>query len=157
GADRAREQEMRAAGMRYLEIAQQGGGIHQSVRDLRSTPDAELLALAKKRLRKVASYGTTTVEIKSGYGLSLEDELRMLRIVRTLQDQIPVRIIPTWLGAHEIPLDFRGRDGGREDYITLLINEMLPAVVQEKLALFADVFCEPGVFTIEESRMILGA
>lgn len=154
---RYEEQEMRAAGVDYKEIARRGGGIHSSVRHLRASTDEELYASARWRLMRLASYGSTTVEVKSGYGLSVEDELRVLRIIARLQSELPMRIVPTWLGAHEIPLEFRERPNGRAEYLDLLINELLPLVANDRLAKFADVFCEPGVFTIQETRKILAA
>jgi len=157
GRARYREQEMRAAGVGYMEIAQQGGGIHSSVRDLRERDEDELYELAYARLQKLASYGTTTVEVKSGYGLSMRDELKSLRVIRRLQATMPLRLVPTWLGAHEIPLEYRDTAERRSEYVQLLLHEMLPAVVNERLAQFADVFCEPGVFTPEEARAILSA
>jgi imidazolonepropionase len=158
GRARYEEQEQRAAGLPYMEIARRGGGIHASVRDLRTRSADELFALALPRLRALASSGVTTVEVKSGYGLSLEDELKSLRVVRRLAEALPMRIVPTWLGAHEIPMEFRERgEAGRRDYIDLLVHEMLPVIARERLASFADVFCEPGVFTVAESREILSA
>jgi len=157
GRARYEEQEQRAAGADYLAIAAAGGGIHASVRDLRQRSEDDLAALAESRVRRLASYGTTTVEIKSGYGLSLDDELKMLRVAARLARTLPLRIVPTWLGAHEIPLDFRQRRDGRRAYIDLLVHEVLPRVAAERLAVFADVFCEPGVFTVAESREILEA
>jgi imidazolonepropionase len=158
GRARYEEQELRAAGIPYMEIAKRGGGIHASVRDLRARDEDELLALALPRLRALAASGVTTVEVKSGYGLSLDDELKTLRVVRRLVELLPMRIVPTWLGAHEIPLEFRAEgERGRRRYIDLLIHEMLPAVAAESLARFADVFCEPGVFTVDESREVLTA
>ena len=157
GRARYEEQELRAAGVSYLEIARRGGGIHASVRDLRTRSDDELFALAEPRLRALAASGVTTVEVKSGYGLSLDDEVRTLRVVRRLAAALPMRIVPTWLGAHEIPADHRDRPDGRREYLDLLINEMLPVIAREKLARFADVFCEPGVFTVAESRELLRA
>jgi imidazolonepropionase len=157
GRPRFEEQELRAAGFDYMEIARRGGGIHASVRDLRSRDENELAALACERLRVLASYGTTTVEVKSGYGLTLEDELKSLRAIATAAAALPMRIVPTWLGAHEIPLEYRGKPSGRRDYVRLLIDDMLPVVVGERLARFADVFCEPGVYTPDESRAILSA
>lgn len=157
GRARYDEQELRAAGAGYMEIAQKGGGIHSSVRDLRGRSEADLLDLARARLARVARYGATTVEIKSGYGLTLEDELKSLRVIARLREESSLRIVPTWLGAHEIPRDFRDRPGGREAYIDQLVFEQLPAVVREQLAVFADVFCEPGVFTLAETRAILEA
>ena len=97
----------------------------------------------------------TTAEVKSGYGLSLEHELETLRVARRLADSLPMRIVPTWLGAHEIPLEFRERAHGRREYLELLVHEMLPRVASDRLARFADVFCEPGVYTVEESRELL--
>jgi imidazolonepropionase len=157
GRARYEEQELRAAGVGYMEIARRGGGIHSSVRDLRARGEDELFALAEPRLRSLAASGVTTVEVKSGYGLSLEDELKTLRVVRRLASALPMRIRATWLGAHEIPLEFREREGGRRAYVDLLVHEMLPVVARERLADFADVFCEPGVFTVAESREVLTA
>jgi len=157
GRARYEEQELRATGVPYMEIARRGGGIHASVRDLRTRSEDELFALAEPRLRSLASSGVTTVEVKSGYGLSLDDEIKTLRVVRRLASALPMRIVPTWLGAHEIPLDYRERANGRREYLDLLIYEMLPIIAREHLARFADVFCEPGVFTVQESREILGA
>ena len=157
GRARYEEQELRATGVPYMEIARRGGGIHASVRDLRTRSEDDLFALAEPRLRALASSGVTTVEVKSGYGLSLNDEIKTLRVVRRLATALPMRIVPTWLGAHEIPVDYRERASGRREYLDLLILEMLPVIVREHLARFADVFCEPGVFTVEEAREILGA
>ena len=155
GRSRHEEQELRATGVPYMEIARRGGGIHASVRDLRMRSEDELYALAAPRLRSLAASGVTTVEVKSGYGLSLEDELKTLRVVQRLAAALPMRIVPTWLGAHEIPFDYRERANGRREYLNLLVHEMLPVVAREHLASFADVFCEPGVFTVDESRAIL--
>jgi imidazolonepropionase len=157
GRARYEEQELRATGVSYMDIARRGGGIHASVRDLRARNEDELFGLAKPRLAALAASGVTTVEVKSGYGLSLDDELKMLRVIRRLAGAMPMRIVPTWLGAHEIPLEYRDREGGRREYVDRLVHEMLPAVASERLARFADVFCEPGVFTVEESREILTA
>ena len=157
GRARFEEQELRATGVPYMEIARRGGGIHASVRDLRTRSEDELFALARPRLEALAASGVTTVEVKSGYGLSLDDELKTLRVVERLAATLPMRVVPTWLGAHEIPLDYRDRVNGRREYIELLIQEMLPAVAREGLASFADVFCEPGVFTVDESREVLRA
>ena len=157
GRARYEEQELRAAGLDYMEIARRGGGIHSSVRDLRTRTEDELFALALPRLRRLASYGTTTVEVKSGYGLTVEDELKTLRAVRRLGDVLPMRLVPTWLGAHEIPLEARARDGGRAEYLRSLVHDMLPRVVGDGLAAFADVFCEPGVYTVPEARELLAA
>jgi imidazolonepropionase len=157
GKPRFEEQELRGAGLGYMEIAKQGGGIHSSVRDLRTRSEDELFALAMPRVRRLAAHGTTTVELKSGYGLTLDDELKSLRVIRRLQAALPVRIVPTFLGAHEIPLEYRVKPRSREEYVALMVDEMIPRVAREKLALFADIFCEPGVYTLGESRKILGA
>jgi imidazolonepropionase len=155
GKPRFEEHEMRAAGYDYMEIAKQGGGIHASVRDFRGRSEDELYDLAVPRVQELASYGTTTLEIKSGYGLTVEDELKALRVIGRLADRLPIRIVATWLGAHEIPQDYRSSESRRGEFIDLLIKEMLPKVVEQGIARFADVFCEPGVFTLEETRRIL--
>ncbi|MFL5525534.1 MAG: imidazolonepropionase [Gemmatimonadaceae bacterium] len=157
GKPRFEEQELRATGADYMEIAKQGGGIHSSVRDFRERSEDELYELAVPRLRELASYGTTTLEIKSGYGLSVDDELKALRVIGRLAESQPMRIIATWLGAHEIPHEYRTSDDGRRAFLDLLIAELLPHVADQGIARFADVFCEPGVFTIDETRRILEA
>jgi len=157
GRPRYDEQEMRAAGLDYMEIARRGGGIHSSVRDLRARTEDALVDLARARLHRLASFGTTTIELKSGYGLTLDDELKTLRVIARLARELPLRIIPTFLGAHEIPLEHRGSEASREQYVSLLINEMIPVVADQGLARFADVFCEAGVYTVDESRRILSA
>ena len=155
GAARFADQELRATGVPYLEIAKRGGGIHASVRDLRATSNEQLVSLALLRIARLAAGGVTTLEIKSGYGLTVHDELRTLRVIRDLQEQLPMRIVPTCLGAHEIPLEYRDAPDGRTAWIVALEDELHPAVAREGLAVFADIFSEPGVFTIEESRRIL--
>jgi imidazolonepropionase len=157
GRPRFDEQEMRAAGLDYMEIARRGGGIHASVRDLRARSEDSLVQLARARLLKLASFGTTTIEVKSGYGLTVDDELKTLRVIARLARELPMRLIPTFLGAHEIPLEHRGSTAARQAYVDLLIHEMIPAVASQKLARFADVFCETGVYTVDESRAILTA
>jgi imidazolonepropionase len=157
GKPRFEEQELRASGLGYMEIAKQGGGIHSSVRDLRTRSEDDLFNLALPRIKRLAAHGTTTVELKSGYGLTLDDELKSLRVIQRLQRALPIRIVPTFLGAHEIPLEYRAKPSQRAEYIALIVDEMLPRVAKEKLATFADIFCEPGVYTLDESRKILGA
>jgi imidazolonepropionase len=157
GRPRADEQELRAAGLDYMEIARRGGGIHASVRDLRARSEDDLLALAIPRLQRLASYGTTTVEVKSGYGLTVEDELKTLHVIARVASIVQIRLVPTFLGAHEIPLEARATSDGRSNYISLLVHEMIPRVAQQELARFADVFCEPGAYTAAESRQILSA
>ncbi len=157
GRPRAEEQEMRASGLDYMEIARRGGGIHSSVRDLRARSEDELVSMAVPRLQRLASHGTTTVEVKSGYGLTLEDEIKTLRVIARVSSIVQVRLVPTFLGAHEVPLEARATADGRKNYISLLVHEMIPRVAEQGLARFADVFCEPGVYTVAESREILGA
>lgn len=157
GRPRFEEHEQRAAGLDYMEIARRGGGIHASVRDFRDRTEDELYNLAVPRLRELASYGTTTIEIKSGYGLTLEDELKALAVIGRLTEDMPLRIVGTWLGAHEIPHEYRSSDTRRAEFLDLLIRKMLPRVIAQGVARFADVFCEPGVFTIDETRRILDA
>ena len=155
GAPRAAEHELRASGVDYLEIARRGGGIHSSVRDVRARTEAELLGLARARVRRLASFGVGTIEVKSGYGLTLRDELKLLRVIRKLATELPIRLVPTFLGAHEVPLEHRETANRRREYIDVVIHEMIPQVAKQKLAIFADVFCETGVFTVAESREIL--
>lgn len=157
GRARYEEQELRAQGVPYLEIAKRGGGIHSSVRDLRERSNEELFALAVPRIARLAAGGVTTLEIKSGYGLSVHDELRTLRVIRDLAAALPLRIVPTCLGAHEVPFDRRDLPGGRESWIHDLTTELFPAVAAEGLATFADIFCEPGVFDLTETSTILGS
>ena len=157
GKPRFEEHELRAEGLDYMEIARRGGGIHASVRDLRDRSEGELYDLAVPRIRELASYGTTTIEIKSGYGLTVDDELKALAVIGRLAERMPVRIVGTWLGAHEIPQEYRSSDARRAEFLNLLIKKMLPQVVEQGVARFADVFCEPGVFTIDETRRILEA
>jgi imidazolonepropionase len=157
GKPRYEEHELRAEGFDYMEIAKRGGGIHASVRDFRERSAEELYDLAVPRILELASYGTTTLEIKSGYGLTLEDELKALAVIGRLAERMPMRIVATWLGAHEIPHEYRASDARRAEFIDLLMKKMLPSVVEQGVARFADVFCEPGVFTIDETRRILEA
>lgn len=150
----SREEEfaLKLAGVSYLEILRRGGGINTTVQHCRTASDQELLAQTRARLQTMLHHGTTTVEAKSGYGLSVEEELRHLRLINTLACEGPLDLIPTFLGAHAVPPEYRGR---QEEYVELVIEEMLPRVAAEKLALFCDVFCEEGVFSVEESRRIL--
>lgn len=152
--NRAGEFEERSKGATYQEIAARGGGIQSTVLVTRAASHDELLRSAAGHAEWFLRCGTTTVEGKSGYGLSLEDELKILRVIKDLNEHAPLRIIPTFLGAHDLPPEFRGR---REAYIRLLIDEMLPAVAEGKLAEYCDVFCEQSVFSIDESWKILSA
>jgi len=149
---RAREFEMRLLGHSYLEIAEKGGGILSSVKAFRAASNHTLETQALSRLNKMLQMGTTTVEIKSGYGLSVEDEIRALQVSNALREIHPMDIVPTFLGAHEIPEEFRH---DRKAYVRLITEEMIPEVSQKRLAEFCDVFCEKGVFTSEESEQIL--
>ena len=152
--DRREELRRRLAGATYAEIAAGGGGIVSTVRATRAASEDDLVAVTRPRLDEMLACGTTTCEIKSGYGLSLESELKLLRAVRRLSGEHPLDIVPTFLGAHEVPLEYRER---RDEYVRLVIEEMIPAVAAEGLARWCDVFCETGVFTPGESRRILNA
>lgn len=152
--NRADEFEQRAAGATYQEIAARGGGIRSTVRRTRAAAEEELLAAALRREEWFLRTGTTTVEAKSGYGLSVEDELKMLRVVRELNARGRLSYVPTFLGAHEVPDEYRGRGA---EYVELVVKEMLPRVAGEGLAEFCDVFCEERVFTVEESRRVLSS
>jgi len=154
GRWRADEYALRSRGVPYMEIAKQGGGINASVRDLRERSEDELVALTRDRLAAVLAYGTTTVEVKSGYGLTTEDELKMLRVIRRLDDELPLDLVPTFLGAHETPPEYRDR---KDDYVELVATEMIPEVARQGLARFCDVFMEPGVFDAAQTRRILEA
>ncbi|UCF79775.1 MAG: imidazolonepropionase [Candidatus Eiseniibacteriota bacterium] len=149
---RPQEFEARLQGSSYQEIAAQGGGIRSSVRAFRAATTEQLKETALERLDRMLELGSTTVEIKSGYGLSLDDELRALEVARELDGAHPVDVIPTFLGAHEIPEEFASR---RDEYVALVAEEMVPEVSRRELALFCDVFCEEGVFTVEESERVL--
>jgi len=151
---REMEFEARARGASYEAIAANGGGIRASVRMTRAASEADLTAAVALRLECLLAQGTTTVEAKSGYGLSLDEERKQLRAATRAGAASPVEVIPTFLGAHEVPDEFRSR---RADYVALLAGEMIPAVAREGLARFCDVFCDRGVFTVDESRTILEA
>jgi imidazolonepropionase len=154
GAWRAHEYELRSRGLSYMEIARQGGGINASVRDVRARSEDELLELSIPRAWDCLRSGTTTIEIKSGYGLRTSDELKLLHVIRRLREHVPINIVPTFLGAHEFPPEYRD---DRQAYVDLLINEMIPAVAEAQLAVFCDVFMEPGVFDAEQSQRIMEA
>jgi imidazolonepropionase len=152
GGNRLDDFERRARGETYEQIAEAGGGIWSTVEKTRAASEDELFKLAKKRTDWFLKCGTTTVEAKSGYGLTLEDELKILRVLRRLDSETALEIVPTFLGAHAVP-----RDTSPEKYVDLVINEMLPRVAKEKLAEFCDVFCERGYFDTQQSRKILSA
>ena len=141
-------------GLSYTDIAAKGGGILNSAKKLNATPEDELFNAAWKRLEEIAKQGTGAVEIKSGYGLSLEGELKMLRVIKRLKEKSPLKIKSTFLGAHAFPPEYREK---HEEYIQLLINEMLPIIAKEKLADYIDVFCEKGFFSPMEMESICKA
>ncbi len=154
GRWRPDEYELRCRGVPYLEIAARGGGILASVRDLRLRSEDELVELALARLGTMLAHGTTSAEVKSGYGLSTEHELKTLRAIRRLNRLQPVRLVATFLGAHDFPAEYREQ---RDRYVDLLVGESIPAVAEQKLARFCDVFMEPGVFDRAQSERVLRA
>jgi len=141
-------------GLSYEEIAKRGGGILNSARRLHEASEEQLIAEALPRLQEIIRYGTGAVEIKSGYGLSTEDELKMLRVIRRLKELTPLTLKATFLGAHAVPIEFKGNQAA---YVDLVINEMIPMVASEELADFIDVFCDKGFFTPDETERILMA
>lgn len=154
GGWRAQEFEMRLKGKSYLEIAQSGGGILSTVKETRRATEDELFEKSLALLTKISHSGVTTLECKSGYGLSVDDELKLLRVYRRLQETSPVLIVSTFLGAHTIPPEFAG---DRKSYIDLIIHKMIPSIADQKLATFCDVFVEKSAFTIDEAGAILKA
>jgi imidazolonepropionase len=154
GGNRANEFEMRCAGMTYQQISEQGGGIRSTVRETRAATEAELAEIGRKHAEWFLRGGTTTVEAKSGYGLSTAEELKILRAVRAVGETTPLRCVPTFLGAHEVPEEYRGDTPG---YAGLVIHQMLPEVARLGLAKYCDIFCEPKTFPVAEARRILAA
>jgi imidazolonepropionase len=146
------ELEMKIKGAGYMEILQRGGGILRTVRDTRAATKDELLRTCRERGNNLLLHGTTTVEAKSGYGLTLDDEIKSLQVIKELNDEGPLSLVPTFLGAHAVPPEFHGRV---PEYVTLLCEEWMPQIEKHQLAYFCDVFCEKGVFEIEDSRRIL--
>ena len=142
---------MRIQGKTYKEIAEAGGGIRSSVRNLRNASEEQLIESALPHLDNFIKHGTTTIEAKSGYGLTLQDELKSLRVIKKLNEIHDIDLVPTFLGAHEIPDEYRDK---KDQYIELICDEMIPAVVKDNLAEFSDIFCEKGVFEIDDSRTI---
>ncbi|WP_027366103.1 imidazolonepropionase [Desulfotruncus alcoholivorax] len=149
---REHELEMKIAGMGYLEILARGGGILDTVRATRAAGRDELVQTGRKYLDQMLAHGTTTAEAKSGYGLTVEDEIKTLEAIRELNAAHPVDLVATFLGAHAIPAEYKGDPDG---FVRLIIAEMLPRVTREGLAEFCDVFCEEGVFSVEQTRQIL--
>ena len=152
--NRADEYELRAGGATYAEISAGGGGIRSTVRRTRAASETDLLDAARRYRDWFLRGGTTTIEAKSGYGLSLESELKILGVIRRLGAEGKLRYVPTFLGAHEVPDEYRGRI---DDYVELVAREMLPRIAGERLAEYCDVFCEPNVFPIDQARAVLQA
>jgi len=141
-------------GLSYEEIAKRGGGILNSAKRMHEATEEELYDSALERIHEIISLGTGAVEIKSGYGLTVEDELKMLRVIKRLRETTPLKIKSSFLGAHAVPADYKGRQG---EYVDMVINEMIPMVAAEDLADYIDVFCDKGFFTVEETDRILNA
>jgi imidazolonepropionase len=154
GAPRLADHERRALGEDYRTIAERGGGILQSVKDARARPEEELVTLTRARVATLLAHGATTIEVKSGYGLDPATELKLLRVIRATAATALAALVPTFLGAHAVPPEFRTR---RADYVRLLCDDLIPTVARERLAVACDVFCEPGAFDGVEARAILGA
>jgi imidazolonepropionase len=153
--ERADEFEMRVAGASYMEIMVAGGGIMNTVRQTRQASADELVAQTSSRLVQMLAHGTTTIEIKSGYGLNSRDERKQLEAIRRMQAKSPLTLVPTFLGAHAVPAEYHGRT---DEYVDLVVGEMLPAVAGlEHPPAFCDVFCEDGAFSLEQSRRVLEA
>ena len=151
---REHEWEDKIRGLSYAEVARRGGGILNSADLLHQTSEDELFRQAMERMREIMDKGTGCVEIKSGYGLNTADELKILRVIRRIKEHVPIRVVSTFLGAHAVARDYTGRQA---DYVSMVINEMLPEVAKEKLADFVDVFCDKGFFTPDETDRILTA
>lgn len=151
--DGARENELslKVRGVSYSEIARRGGGIHKTVRRTREASKKELFKQAKARLDEMLRHGTTTIEAKSGYGLNVEEEIKILKVIKELDEKHPIDIIPTFLGAHEIPKEHEDEP---EEYINEVIEEMIPKVAKENLAKYCDAFVEKGVFSVDQGRRI---
>jgi imidazolonepropionase len=152
--NRLEDFESRARGETYEQIAKRGGGIQTTVQATRAATEEDLFAFAKKRASWFLHNGTTTIEAKSGYGLTLKDELKILRVLRRVGAETPLQTVPTFLGAHAFPPEFRDNHDG---YISLIIDKMLPAIGQEKLAEYCDIFCEQNYFDVDNSRRVLTA
>lgn len=151
---RESEFEQRVAGTSYLEILKRGGGILSSVKAVAQASVDDLFSMTRKHALRAMALGTTTLEIKSGYGLTTENELKMLEAIGRVARDVPLDVVATFLGAHAIPVEFKDR---ADDYITLVIDEMLPAVKAQGIANVCDIFCEQGVFNIEQGRLLLQA
>lgn len=152
GGYRAEEFSWRLAGQSYMEIMEKGGGIINSVRDTKAASEEELFDSGMKRLDSMMGFGVTTVEGKSGYGLDYDTELKQLRVMKELNKCHPIDLVPTFLGAHAVPPEYKGREG---EFVDWMLKDVIPEVVKENLAEFCDVFCEKNVFEIEDSRKLL--
>ncbi|HOO62323.1 MAG TPA: imidazolonepropionase [Synergistaceae bacterium] len=149
---RETEFSMRLSGVPYLEILEKGGGILSSVRSLREMDSANLFEATKNRVLSALSLGTTTIEIKTGYGLDMQNELKMLEVIQRIRGETPLDVAITFMGAHAVPSEYKGRE---DLFVNYLVEEMLPAIAERGIADFCDVFCEKGVFSIDQSRRIL--
>jgi imidazolonepropionase len=156
-ASRAEEYELKIQGASYEEIARKGGGILNSAKKLRAATVDALKGRARAALEEFSSHGTTTIEAKSGYGLNLASELKILNLQQELRGEQPLELVSTFLGAHTVPEEFRGKPDGAEKYVDLLIEQMLPEVASLRLAEFCDVFCERGAFTRAQAKRVLSA
>ncbi|GAB1806077.1 imidazolonepropionase [Priestia megaterium] len=154
GGSREKELEMRLNGAKYIDILKAGGGILQTTTSTREATEEQLIQETSKRLNRFLQYGVTTVEAKSGYGLTLEDELKQLRAAKKLDEMHPIDLVSTFMGAHAVPVEYKENP---DEFVRLVIEEMIPRVAEENLAEFCDVFCEEGVFTVEQSEQILEA
>lgn len=152
GGSRENELEMKLTGVPYIEILKKGGGILSTVKSTREMSKEDLKIKAKKSMDEMLTHGTTTCEAKSGYGLNFEDEIKCLEVIRELKEEHPLSLIPTYLGAHAVPEEYKDN---RAEYIRLITEKVIPYISREKLAEFIDCFCEEGVFSVEESRVIL--
>jgi len=154
GATRESEFNMRLEGKEYLDILKAGGGILSSVRSMRSLSEDDLFTISSIRVNQMLVNGTTTIEIKSGYGLCTELELKMLRVIERIGREMPIDVVPTFMGAHAIPPEYKDNT---DEYVGIVINEMLKAVKSQGIARFFDVFCEDGIFSVDQSRRMLNA
>ena len=148
--DRSNEMSLRQSGFSYKEIANRGGGINQTVNSTRKATKKELIELGNSRLRRALNFGTTTMECKSGYGLDTESELKILESINLISKESPVKLHSTWLGAHDIPTNLT-----KDEYIEELLSEQIPAIVEQNVAKWVDVFCEPGWFSVEDTETIV--
>ena len=152
GGNRSSEYIKRLKGATYADIKNNGGGIISSILKTREYDFQELYDASYSNIKPFINYGTTTIEAKSGYGLNLKDEIKSLKIIKKINSELDIDIIPTFLGAHDIPIEYKGN---KQQYVDLICNEMIPEVAKERLAVFCDVFCEPGYFNLKETESII--